>query len=622
MSDDATASLNDNVPTADAAEAQESSAEGASRSHLGRRLAIIGAGVVLAVGIAYGVAYSVSGERAPRHVTVAGIDIGGMTASEAQQTLATKLGGQAMSPITVDGVPSAQQLTPIDVGLSVDYPATVAAAGIRKSAHPGDIWRVITGFGNTDPVVIVVDEQARQATAGLSQHFTAAVAEPVVEVTDGTVNYTPPVTGATFDVDATKQRIIDGWVAGMSAKARGAVLVEAAQELTEPTVSKTTSDEFVKKLTNNLRPIAVTTSNGNFEVTSAQIGSATHIETKGAELSSTVDLPALYAAAADGIASVSSEKPVDAQFVFEDSKPVIVPSKDGLTISEDDFASAIEPVLEATGERTVTIEVSATQPAFTTADAEALGVKEVIGEFTTWFPHTWPAFRNTNLGLVANAINGTLLKPGETFDFDKIVGSRNYANGYVDGGVLVDGRIEMAVGGGISQSATTIYNAGFFAGMKDIEHHPHYLYFNRYPMGREATLWEGTLNLRFQNDTAYGALVQAWIVPSTPSAEGSITVRIWSSKTYDDIQSTEPYAYNYKAGGKREITGDDCLPQPASSGFDVDYSRLFINAGEVVKREDYFWRYLPADEIVCKPKDPPPAPETPAPETPASAPPS
>ena len=584
----------------------------------GRIIAIVAAVAVVLVGVASAVAYANSGETAPRNATVAGVHIGGMTASEAERTLATKLGGQAMAPITIDGVPSARQVTPLDAGLTVDYAATVEAAGIRKSAHPADVWRAIIGGGNTDPVVVVDEAKARAAVDGLAEHFTATVAEPVIEIVDGQVNYTAPIVGSVFDPATTTTNLIDGWTKGMAATERTGVTVEAAQELTQPKISAEDSAAFVADLTNRLRPVHVTTGNGEFDVTSAQIGGATTIDT--ATLTATTDMHALFVASAEGIASVSSEQPVDAKFVFENNAPVIVPSKDGLTISEADFTAAIEPALTKEGDRAVTVEVSANPPAFTTADAEALGVKEVIGEFTTWFPHTWPAFRNTNLGLVANAINGALIKPGEQFDFDKIVGSRNYQNGYVDGGVLVDGRIEMAVGGGISQSATTIYNAGFFAGMTDIEHHPHYLYFNRYPMGREATLWEGSLNLRFQNDTNYGALVNAWIVPSTPSSEGSITVRIWSTKTYDDIQSTEPYAYNYKAGGKREITGDDCIPQPPSSGFDVDYSRLFINGGEVVKREDYFWRYLPADEIVCKPKEEPPA--NPPAETPAPAPPS
>ena len=75
----------------------------------------------------------------------------------------------------------------------------------------------------------------------------------------------------------------------------------------------------------------------------------------------------------------------------------------------------------------------------------------------------------------------------------------------------------MELGGGVSQSATTTFNAAFFAGLKDVEHRPHGLYINRYPAGREATVFWPDLDLRFKNDTEYGVLVQARMVKATPA---------------------------------------------------------------------------------------------------------
>jgi vancomycin resistance protein YoaR len=199
-------------------------------------------------------------------------------------------------------------------------------------------------------------------------------------------------------------------------------------------------------------------------------------------------------------------------------------------------------------------------------------------------------------------INGTLLKPGVVFSLNQIVGERTKANGFTEGFIIKDGRFRKDLGGGVSQSATTTFNAMFFAGLKDVFHKPHGLFIDRYPAGREATVAWPSVDLKFQNDTKYGVLVQAYIVKGTPSRKGSITVKMWSTKTYDKIVATAPDKSNFKNG--REVTDDSPKCEPSSSvpGFDVRYQRLFYQNGDVVRRENFFWRYAPTDKVTCKKK--------------------
>ncbi|WP_258556494.1 VanW family protein [Mobiluncus mulieris] len=72
-------------------------------------------------------------------------------------------------------------------------------------------------------------------------------------------------------------------------------------------------------------------------------------------------------------------------------------------------------------------------------------------------------------------------------------------NGWSDSGVINNGVHTTAVGGGLSQLCATTLNAAWFAGMDLIEFHPHSVWFSRYPAGRECTLWEGSLDLRWRN---------------------------------------------------------------------------------------------------------------------------
>ena len=246
----------------------------------------------------------------------------------------------------------------------------------------------------------------------------------------------------------------------------------------------------------------------------------------------------------------------------------------------------------------MSVQLTGAKASFSTAEAKKLGIKQVTGQFTTYFPYL--PYRNVNIGRAAALINGTLLKPGEIFSLNQVVGERTKANGFTEGYIIKAGRFRKELGGGVSQSATTTFNAMFFAGLKDVFHKPHGLYIDRYPAGREATVAWPSLDLKFQNDTKYGVLVQAYVVKGTPSRRGSITVKMWSTKTYDKIVATKPIKSNFTSG--RDITDDskDCEPTSPVQGFDVRYQRLFYQNGSVVRRENFSWTYAPTDKVTCK----------------------
>ena len=110
----------------------------------------------------------------------------------------------------------------------------------------------------------------------------------------------------------------------------------------------------------------------------------------------------------------------------------------------------------------------------------------------------------TNIHTIANIVNGAVIMPGDTFSLNQFVGPRDTKRGFVEAPMIEDGLFHNSVGGGVSQFATTMYNAVFFAGLKDIEHHPHSYYISRYPAGREATVSYPAPNLIFQNDEPTG----------------------------------------------------------------------------------------------------------------------
>ena len=103
----------------------------------------------------------------------------------------------------------------------------------------------------------------------------------------------------------------------------------------------------------------------------------------------------------------------------------------GEVLEPEAFVETVKTAAIATGAaRTVPVTVTTQEPEFTTAEAQAAAPKEVIGEFTTRFPHA--AYRNTNLGRAAASVNGTVLLPVEIFSLNDTLGPRTAANGYVD----------------------------------------------------------------------------------------------------------------------------------------------------------------------------------------------
>ena len=203
----------------------------------------------------------------------------------------------------------------------------------------------------------------------------------------------------------------------------------------------------------------------------------------------------------------------------------------------------------------------------------------MIGEFTTGgFAYA----SGQNVKVVAEKVQGALIKPGETFSLNTFTGQRTEAEGYIPAGVIDNGVIGTAVGGGISQFATTLYNAAYFAGMGDVTHTPHSFYISRYPLGREATVYDGQIDLAFSNDYDTAVMIQ------TSWTESDITVRIWGTK-HVEVESETGEPFDYTAPERRTVPyGQSCSPSSGSSGYSVVNTRIIKDLdGKVIRREPF-----------------------------------
>lgn len=562
----------------------------------GRTKAVVAALLSLAVlGVLglYAVGYALAGDNLPRNATVSGVAVGGLDRKAAITKLTDAISPDATRPIAVTVAGEVDEIDPADAGLTVDYAASIDAAGGGKSFDPRQIWRVLTGGANTDVITHTDQGRLEQAVAALAERHDAKPRDAALAFDGATVDQTKGRTGVAVDQAGTAALVEQAFLS------RGAI--EAPAAVTEPDVTtaemKQVVDEFAEPAVSG--PVRLRAGQaGAFEISPRMIAKSISFETADGTLVPRLGRERLREVADEEVDSVALKKPKDATVRLVDGKPKVIPAVNGTSISTQSLGEAVEALLTKTGnERVGTVELSGAAARFSTADAKRLGVKEVTGKFTTYFPYA--PYRNVNIPRAAELINNTLVKPGDTFSLNEIVGERTKANGFAEGLIIKGGKFRKELGGGVSQSATTTFNAMFFAGLKDVEHKPHTLYINRYPAGREATVaWPG-LDLKFANDTKYGVLVQATSKKASPGERGSITVKLWSTKTYDKVTATRAQRSNFTTG--RDLTDDDpkCEPQEAVPGFDVSFQRLFWTDGEVVKRENFFWRYAPTDRVRC-----------------------
>jgi vancomycin resistance protein YoaR len=292
--------------------------------------------------------------------------------------------------------------------------------------------------------------------------------------------------------------------------------------------------------------------------------------------------------------------PVDATVALVDGRPQVVPAKPGVTYDEEQIAGSFLELVAASGDqRTLAVDAKVARPDFTTKEARALQIKERVSSFTTYYPHA--EYRNVNLGRAAEIIDGYVLKPGETFSLNDTVGERTEANGFTEGYVISDGILVSDLGGGVSQMATTLFNGMFFAGLEDVEHKPHSFYIDRYPIGREATVAWGAVDLRFRNDTPYGVLIDTNVTPSTPSSSGVVTVSMYSTKHWDITTSTGE-RHNITKPAVRRVNTLQCHANEGYGGFDIDVTRYFEPVGantETREPEVFSTTYTPSDTVIC-----------------------
>lgn len=554
---------------------------------------LLGAAAVL--GAAYVGGYFLTGVRMPDETTISGVDVSGQSPEEARATLVSDLTPLTEQPMVLTFEDTEFEIEPDDAGLALDVDASVDEAGGARSWDPRDMVALLVGDNPHDAVVSADSSKFNGVLGTISETVDVDVVEAQITFPKATPKARAPEEGRVVDRPATTDVIEAAFVADEGTG-------EIATTVVQPAVDQAGLDEAMDGVaaTAVSGPVDLEVGDDTIDLPVTAFAPALVIRVEDGALTPYIDPEKLAEPLTDSTTGIGS-KAVDATVKIEDGKPVVVPGKEGVGLQPEVMSTKLLPAVAATGdERTVTVEAEAVEPDFTTDDAKALKITEKVSEFETTFPYA--EYRNTNQGRAAEILDGTIVKPGETFSFNDTVGERTEANGFTTGTVINGGVFREELGGGVSQTVTTTYNAAFFAGMEDTEHHPHAFYLDRYPTGREATVYFGSLDLRFKNPTDYGVLIRSYIVPSTPGSNGVMHVEMWSTKVWDEVRAGASERRNFRTPGLQYDDSDRCVPQSPIQGFDIDIYRTFVKDGRDVKSETDTAVYQAADRVVCGPK--------------------
>lgn len=539
--------------------------------------------VLLLGGYAAGAWYL--GDRVPRGATVAGVDIGGLTAQDATERLEEALTETATEPVPVALADNETTLDPAAAGLELDAAATVdRLSGL--SFDPRSVVAHLFGTEDHDPVVRVDEEALRAEVERVAETLDVAPVDGAIALTEGEAQVTEPVAGTSVDVDAAVDFLADRWITGERP------LVLPDEEITPAITAdavQTAMDEIARPLTRS--PVAVDIDGRLIELTPEHLTSVSTIKpTDAGALELRLDGEALVDLVLELDPEVRTEAR-DARIVLEGGRPTIVPGATGMDVDEEVLVETVAAAAVSGSNRTAEARLVEVAPEFTVADAEALGVTEVVSEFSTPFHND--AQRTRNLVVGAEKISNTLVKPGETFSLIDALGPITAERGFVSSGVVVDGLETSGMGGGLSQVSTTVFNAAFFAGMQLDQFQTHSHHYPRYPEGREATLYTPSVDLRWTNTTPYGALVQSWV------SGGKFHVRLWGTEHFDVATSTSE-RFNFTQPSTVYNSAPGCVPHNSPEpGFSVTVSRTVSLDGAEVANNSWTTRYIPWDRVVC-----------------------
>ncbi len=297
---------------------------------------------------------------------------------------------------------------------------------------------------------------------------------------------------------------------------------------------------------------------------------------------------------ADGLKS----KPVDARLDFDEKEQKVVVLSPSIPGREMDVQATVDKVLKSIDQGTFTVPVvfRTIKPEVDEHDIPEMGIKEVVGEATTYFKGSRPG-RVQNIVVSASKFKGLVIPPGGIFSFNKHIGPIDKEHGFVESLIIKGNRTAVGIGGGVCQVSTTIFQAAFWAGLPIIERWAHGYIVSWYGKpGLDATIYTPNVDLKFKNNTGHYLLIK----PIVNVKKGFITVKLYGTKPGWEVKLVERKVENVQPPPPPIYEENPKLPSGTIKqvewpikGEKVTVIREVYQNGDLIAHDEFVSNYVP-----------------------------
>jgi len=538
-------------------------------------------------------------------VSVAGVDVGGLAPADARARIDAELGARLDEPVQIAVGGKSLRVTPSNI-FQVDVAASERAAydSARESvsARLGALAVPFVVHRDVQPV-LRVHESGRAALADELAALTKRAVSARVSMEGNEAVVVPGREGTAIDDDAVLTSLRETALAGLPS-------FEVQVQSVEPPIST----EAAERAATTARTIAAAPVRLKLEgegdigqLGRVQLASLIRFEPKAGAVNVVLDAAGIERKL-HSLVKPFTRKPEDATFRVSGDRAYLIKAKNGTTLDVKGAQGAIYEAGTGAGRRLAVLGLATLAPELTTKDAKALGIREPISTFTTDMGLS-SSNRIWNVHLLGNFLDGTIVKAGETFSYNEVVGPRTIERGFREGQMIFGGVLIPSIGGGVCQTATTIFNAAFEAGLPVSERHNHSWYISHYPMGRDATVSWGGPDLVFKNDLKHAILIDVSYTDTT------FTINFYGTKQGRKVTSTTASPTNYTqpkmqyAIDPTAAPGSKMVVAGGGPGFDTNVHRKVFEHGKLIREDNFFTRYTPENPTtVYGPGGKPPGP--------------
>lgn len=485
-------------------------------------------------------------------VSMAGVELGGLTPSEAADKINQEWTYSKTGRILLQDGANGWVATPQELGLFLD-PGATASAAFDYGRSGGLLGRAYDQFDgwydgvDLTPALVFDQRLARNYLTQLATQIDKPVIEANLGVQGTEVIVRSGETGRTLDIDASLAAITDqvtslqdGLVPLVINETRPVILnVDEQADIARQILSQ--------PLTLTL-PAGMEADGAPFVLEPATLAGMLSIERvrDGNNEKYRVGLnPDLLVQYLSSLAPGLQQYPLNARFIFNDDTrqlDLLQNAIIGRQLNVQNSLNAIQDAVEK-GQHSVELAFDITNPQVTDdAKAADLGITEAVSVQSSYFYGSSPA-RIQNIQAAAKSFHGLLIAPGETFSMASQLTNISLDNGYAEALIIVGDQTILGIGGGVCQVSTTLFRTAFFGGFPIVERHAHAYRVSYYEKvygnkvdsslaGLDATVYVPLVDFKFTNDTPYWLLMETYVNPSS-------SIITWKFYSTSDGRSVE-----------------------------------------------------------------------------------